>query len=52
MNPVDWAGPVNGTNFSLGSCEKFQAGFGDEKRSKILGTSSDAKVEKQSRQKF
>ena len=50
MNPVDWAGPVNGTNFSLGSCEKFQPG--DEKRSKILGTSSGAKVEKQSRQKF
>ena len=36
-------GPVTGTNFVLGSYEKFQADFRDEKRSKILGTSSGAK---------
>ena len=43
--------PVTGTNFALaiGSCEKFQPGFGDEKWPKILETSSGAKVEKQSR---
>ena len=52
MSPVDRAGPVTGTNFALGSCEKFQPGFRDEKRPKILATSSGAKVEKQSRQKF
>ena len=41
--------PVTGTNFALGSCEKFQPDFGDEKWPKILGTSSGAKIEKQSR---
>ena len=30
-------------NFALGSYEKFQTGFQDEKNSKILGTSSGAK---------
>ena len=40
MSPVDWAGPVTGLNFALGSYEKFQPGFWDDKRSKILGTSS------------
>lgn len=35
-------------NFALGSYEKFQPGFRDEKRSKILGTSSGAKFGKQS----
>ena len=36
-------------NFALGSYEKFQPGFRDEKRSKILGTSSGAKFGKQSK---
>ena len=40
MSPVDRAGSVTGINFALGSYEKFQPGFRDEKRSKILGTSS------------
>ena len=43
MSPVDRAGSVTGMNFVLGSYEKFQPGFRDEKRSKILGTSSGAK---------
>ena len=34
--------PVTGMNFALGSYEKFQPGFRDEKRSKILGTNSGA----------
>ena len=38
--------PVTGMNFALGSYEKFQSGFREEKRSKILGTSSGAKFEK------
>ena len=42
MSPVDRAGSVTGMNFALGSYEKFQPGFRDEKRSKILGTSSGA----------
>ena len=41
--------PVTGTNFVLGSYEKFQAGFRDEKRLKILGTSSGARFEKPSK---
>ena len=45
-DPVDWAGSVAGTIFPLGSYEKFQPGFRDEKRPKILGTSSGAKFEK------
>ena len=49
MNPVDWAGTVNGRNFTLGSYEKFQLGFRDEKRPKILGTRSGTKYEKQSK---
>ena len=49
MNPVDRAGSVTGKNFALGSYEKFQPGFRDEKRSKILGTSSGAKFGKQSK---
>ena len=49
MRPVDRAGSVTGTNFALGSYEKFQPGFRDEKRSKILGTSSGAKFGKQSK---
>ena len=39
MRPVDRAGPLTGTNFALGSYEKIQPGFRDEKRPKILGTS-------------
>ena len=34
MSPVDRASPVIGTNFSLGSYEKFQPGFRDEKENK------------------
>ena len=49
MSPVDRAGSVTGMNFALGSYEKFQPGFRDEKRSKILGTSSGAKFRKQSK---
>ena len=39
MSPVDRAGPLTGKNFTLGSYEKLQPGFRDEKRPKILGTS-------------
>ena len=49
MSPVDRAGSVTGMNFALGSYEKFQPGFRDEKRSKILDTSSGAKFRKQSK---
>ena len=49
MSPVDRVGSVTGMNFALGSYEKFQPGFRDEKRSKILGTSSGAKFGKQSK---
>ena len=45
MSPVDWAGSVTGMNFALGSYEKFQPGFRDEKRSTISG----AKFGKQSK---
>ena len=48
MSPVDRDGSVTGMNFALGSYEKFQPGFRDEKRSKILGTSSGAKFRKES----
>ena len=49
MGAVEWAGPVTRTNFALGSYEKFQPGFQDEKRPKILGMSRGAKFEKQSK---
>ena len=49
MSPVDRADSVTGMNFALGSYEKFQPGFRDEKRSKILVTSSGAKFGKQSK---
>ena len=49
MSPVDWAGSVTGVNFALESYEKSQSSFRDEKRSKILGTSSGAKFGKQSK---
>ena len=44
MSPVDRAGSLTGTNFTLGSYQKFQPGFRDEKRPK---TSCGAKFEKQ-----
>ena len=43
MSPVDRVGSLTGTNFTLGSYEKFQPGFRDEKRPK---TSCGAKFEK------
>ena len=46
MSAVDRAGSLTGTNFILGSYEKFQPGFRDEKRPK---TSCGAKFEKQSK---
>ena len=49
MSPVNRAGSVTEKNFALGSYEKFQPGFRDEKRSKILGTSFGAKFGKQSK---
>ena len=41
--------PITGVYVAFGSCEKCQPGFRDEKRSKILGTSSGAKLGKQSK---
>ena len=32
MSPVDRAGALTGTNFTLGSYERFQSGFRDDKR--------------------
>ena len=49
MSAVERAGPVTRTNFAVGSYEKFQPGFEDQKRPKILGTSCGAKFEKQSK---
>ena len=49
MSPVNRAGSVTGMNFALGSYEKFQPAFRDEKRSKILETSFGAKFGKQSK---
>ena len=49
MSVIDRAGPLTGTNFALSSYEKIQPGFRDEKRSKILGTSFGAKLEKQNK---
>ena len=46
MSPVDRAGSLTGTNFTLGSYKKFQPDFRDEKRPK---TSCGAKFEKQSK---
>ena len=46
MSPVDRAGSVTGINFALSSCEKFEPGFREERRPKILGTSSGGKFEK------
>ena len=36
MSPVERAGSFTGTNFALGSYEKFQPGFRDEKKLEIL----------------
>ena len=36
MSPVERAGSFTGTNFALGSYEKFQPAFRDEKKLKIL----------------
>ena len=48
MSPIaDRAGPVTWMNFAWVSYDKFQPGFRDEKRAKILGTSSGVKFEKQ-----
>ena len=52
MSPVDQTGSVTDTNFALGSYEKLQPGFQNEKRPKILGTSSGAKFEEQSMAKL
>ena len=50
MSPVDRAGPLTVTNFALGSYEKIQlSGFQDDKRTKFLGTSFGAKLEKQNK---
>ena len=49
MSRVDRAGPVTRTIFALGSYEKYQPGFRDEKRPKIQGTSSGTKFKKQSK---
>ena len=46
MSPVDRAGSVTGMNFALGSYEKFQPGFREEKRSKILGLGNKANIAK------
>ena len=46
MSPVDLAGPLTGSNFTLGSHEKFQLGFRDQKKPKA---SCGAKFEKQSK---
>ena len=37
MSPVDRAGSVTGMNCALGSYEKFQPGFWDEKKVKDPG---------------
>ena len=47
MSPVDRARQLTGTNFALGSYDKFQPGFRDEKRPKIVVASSGSKFEKQ-----
>ena len=36
MSPVNQAGSLIGKNFALGSYEKIQPGYRDEKRPKIL----------------
>ena len=48
MGPVRLA-RLPGRSFALSSYEKFHPGFRDERRPKILGRSSRAKFEKQSK---
>ena len=48
MSPVGLA-RLPGRSFALSSYEKFHPGFRDERRPKILGRSSRAKFEKQSK---
>ena len=47
MSLVDRARQLTGTNFALGSYDKFQLGFREEKRPEIVVTSSGSKFEKQ-----
>ena len=49
MSLIDRAGPLIGTNFALGSYEKIQPGFPDEKRPKILGTIFGTNLENQNK---
>ena len=49
MSLIDRAGPLTATNFALGSYEKIQPGFPDEKRPKILGTIFGANLENQNK---
>ena len=49
MSAVDRNGLLTRTNFALGSYEKIQPGFPDEKRPKILGTRFGAKLETQNK---
>ena len=49
MTPDDQAGPVTRMNFALGSYEKLRPGFRDGGRPTILGMSTAAKFEKQSK---
>ena len=52
MSPVDRAGSITGMNFALGSYEKFQPGFRDEKRWKILGMGNKANIAKHKKFNF
>ena len=47
MSPFDRSRRLTGTNFALGSYDKFQLGFREEKRPEIVVTSSGSKFEKQ-----
>ena len=47
MSPFDRSRRLTGTNFALGSYNKFQLGFREEKRPEIVVTSSGSKFEKQ-----
>ena len=44
MSPVERAGSFTGTNFTLGSYEKFQPGCRDKKRPKIRGIGRDPRT--------
>ena len=47
MSPVDRARQLTRANFAMGLYDKFQLGFRDEKRPKIVVASSGSKFEKQ-----